>query len=741
MTTAASEGWAPRVHPLDVALAWAGRGFPVFPVALQPKEDGTGLAKRPLTPRGHLDATTDPGAVRTMFATRPHPPAVLGVGLRPGPGGCVVLDADRHDHDGVAFYESLGCGPGAYIVDTPSGGEHHYWTKPPGARYGNEVPPDWKRLVDVRADAGWAVAPTTETPWGAWVPRGDWAEPPVLLPRVADLLRPVAESTGAGAVVVGRLREEDRALLAPHTLAVLTHLEAEHGAHGAQMRLRGDTGEPFVAVTRPGKAARDGISATIGYGEAGAVWNYSSAWEGVPADRYWQPLGPDPTAGGLIDPSRATTPTVETPPGLALGDPGDHGAAFWDESEQLRHIRDAALSRNRSPVAVLAVCLSLVAVHHGARWALPDIVGSPKPVNVFAILAGGTGAGKSNAVDIATELVPTNVHEQAMGTGEGMAQGFLDDKQRQIRVRLRIVEMEGTRLFDLQARNGATVMKTLRKMAHSESEGSGNADQAKRRFLRAMTYRLSLVLGLQPANALHMVATGEVAGGTPQRFLWVQVRKPNLPAEQRPRWDGTALPGWALTTGGDLLLGAGDDPDTDVENEHIAYPDEVVAWVLANDAIEPEGEMAEFRSHANLLRLQVAAAFGMLHGHAGRVEPGDWALAGALVEHSLRTLWSAVETVRARQAQGNAGQGVAQAEREDAARAHRVAKMRPRVLRRLGAVGPQNRKALKKWVRSDERPVLEEALDALVAEGAVVATPGRNAGSHLYALPPEGGAQ
>jgi hypothetical protein len=108
---------------LAAALAYAAAGVPVFPC----RPD-----KRPATPNGFKDASTDPDIIRAWW-TR-YPQALIG---RPtgAASGVVVLDLDNDATTGadgdsaladlIAAYGDL---PETWEVMTPRGGRHIYFS-------------------------------------------------------------------------------------------------------------------------------------------------------------------------------------------------------------------------------------------------------------------------------------------------------------------------------------------------------------------------------------------------------------------------------------------------------------------------------------------------------------------------------------------------------------------------------------------------------------------------------------
>ena len=99
---------------------------------------------------------------------------------------------------------------------------------------------------------------------------------------------------------------------------------------------------------------------------------------------------------------------------------------FWQARPVFQHIRQAAHSRTTSADAVFHAVLARVAAQVPYQWQLPPIVGSPKPLSYFTISVGAPGVGKSNANEVAAELLPfpSSVVELPAGSGEGLIEAL-----------------------------------------------------------------------------------------------------------------------------------------------------------------------------------------------------------------------------------------------------------------------------------------------------------------------------
>uniref|UniRef100_A0AAU3GVS3 Bifunctional DNA primase/polymerase n=1 Tax=Streptomyces sp. NBC_01401 TaxID=2903854 RepID=A0AAU3GVS3_9ACTN len=167
------------------ALSAAERGLPVFPLsatklpALRSPHHGEDPPVHcrgacGLPGHGVHDATTDPAAVRALFAAAP---GATGYGIACGrePHRLIGIDLDidtAHGNDSVAALQHLALQhlftiPATVTVLTPSGGRHLWLTGPSGV----PVPNSAGRLapgIDVRGAGGYLVGPGSVTTHGRY---------------------------------------------------------------------------------------------------------------------------------------------------------------------------------------------------------------------------------------------------------------------------------------------------------------------------------------------------------------------------------------------------------------------------------------------------------------------------------------------------------------------------------------------------------------------------------------------
>src|SRR4051794_37164510 len=149
-------GGAPGSTIYDAALAYAARGWPVFPCHAR--------TKQPLTTRGFKDASTDPEKIRQWWTRWPK--AMIGVPTG-SPIGAFVLDIDAGtDADTGEVFEldqlrsdlekSLGVAlPETCVAVTPRGGRHLYFLLGDGHTIRNRT--GLLPRIDVRGEGGYVI--------------------------------------------------------------------------------------------------------------------------------------------------------------------------------------------------------------------------------------------------------------------------------------------------------------------------------------------------------------------------------------------------------------------------------------------------------------------------------------------------------------------------------------------------------------------------------------------------------
>jgi len=115
--------------------------------------------KRPLTPRGYKDASSDVGVIETWWSN--HPDA--NIGLCTGKdANLIVVDIDvKSNAGGMESLQKLEAEFGkldTLVATTPSGGLHYYFAFPQEAKT-IKCMVALRKGIDIRADGGYVVAP------------------------------------------------------------------------------------------------------------------------------------------------------------------------------------------------------------------------------------------------------------------------------------------------------------------------------------------------------------------------------------------------------------------------------------------------------------------------------------------------------------------------------------------------------------------------------------------------------
>jgi hypothetical protein len=247
------------------ALDYAAHGLPVLPI--KPGE------KRPPMAGWQNHATTDEPTIENWFTGLY---ADHGVGIATG-GTIFALDIDVSD--GKTGDETLadlelqyGRLPHTATVLTGSGGQHRYFLMPAGVTIRNNAATALGPGLDIRGEGGQCVAPPTIHPNGTayeW----DGGE--------------IGEIAAAPKWLVGLLtaRAEPSQPSQPSQHSDSDSVAARYNDHTTWSQLLSSDGWTLAQTmddgeqrwVRPGKDAREGISATVGHGGGGQMTVFSSS--------------------------------------------------------------------------------------------------------------------------------------------------------------------------------------------------------------------------------------------------------------------------------------------------------------------------------------------------------------------------------------------------------------------------------------------------------------------------------
>lgn len=388
---------------------------------------------------------------------------------------------------------------------------------------------------------------------------------------------------------------------------------------------------------------------------------------------------------------------------------------FWTARPTLAHLRTFAQARMCSPWAVLGCALVRTIVATPPFLALPPLVGSYASLNLFVALVGPSGTGKGAADAAARDALHVGHIDHAhVGSGEGIAHLYAHrEKGEVIRDREAVLFTipEVDNLVALGSRQGATLMPQLRMAWSGERLGFAYVDKTKTLPIDEHTYRLGLLLGVQPGRATPLLDDAD--GGTPQRFLWMPTTDPDAPATPPDEPEPLA---WELP------------PRQYVANVRgltvVTVPDHARHTVLEARRARLLGEGDGLDGHALLARLKVAAALALLDRRV-TVDDQDWALSDTVMAVSDATRAGVQAHLAQTRKAANVARGEAEAERVllvservDQAQVKRVCRVVVRALRRTDKDWC-TRRDINLSVTSKDRGAVDEALGHLLDAGQI----------------------
>lgn len=385
---------------------------------------------------------------------------------------------------------------------------------------------------------------------------------------------------------------------------------------------------------------------------------------------------------------------------------------FWSATPQLTLVHQWARSSYVAPKALLLAVLLRVFVSTSHRVMLP---GPPAPasLNMGVVLMGRSGAGKGVTDKLSRVVWPADIHEEGLGSGQGIAELFKEQKNPEDRIDSALFTVsEIDHLTALNAGQGNNTRAALKAALTGDRLGSKGASSATSRSVPADSYRLGLSIMAQYGHTA--VLLDDVSGGTPQRLAWGSVTDPTIPDTPGPRPDrvlDTNLPSWAQADK-PVLLQYG----TSEISEYVA------AGLLANQ----RGQLDAIDGHRTLTRLKVAAALAIMD-HRMVVSALDWELSEHIMAESDATRAAVLEYDRQAARAKVRERAIARAAGEDFYDASRLETVKNSLLRMLEKDGEQTAGDLRRRLgKREKRELFDQAIALLENSRQVSARPGEH---------------
>lgn len=657
---------------LDIARSLAKHGIPVF--AAPPADNAIGFR----LPAGWQDSTPDVSQIDkwqpgwALCAVAGHTADVLDTDPRNG------------GNESAARLRAEGLWPTVYgTAETPSGGTHDLIAP---LLCGKGVPADGVDLQGGKEDGtgrGFVfIAPTVRVSKADGIARAyRWTAKP-------DLERLCAEGptdTSGQGIVDLLARKHTKPAVQPNTGS--TFASSTSGSADLDQHIQELCDELSRAPEGQGNdtAARIAymVGQYVGAGQLSAqdaahrLWSAVSWWhwtnpadqntmlrtitnqvdEGARHPRAWDPpytSGPDFWDWGTdqISEQAGTGPQDQSVPQQDQRQerPVNLPDEFWSARPVLDHIRQAAYSWGRSADVVFYGVLARLSSLVSPKMQFQSGIGQQGSLNCFVAIVGPSGTGKSASQSVARNLVQVPAHlredgrysdDLPIGTGQGLVEafhGFVEEEvetsngrtkkkqvKKQVRENMLVYIDEGEALLREAANKSSITLTTLRSAWNSETLGQTNASMETTRRLQAGTYSLGLIVGFQMSTALPLL--DDVAGGTPQRFLWCPATDPNIPDRR------TGNPGSL-----DQLLTSpwGHGKAYTVNDESIEFAEEIKDELWAENVAKVRGQLVvgnPLDSHRPLTLCKVASLLAVLDGRRS-VTVEDWALAKVVWETS-----------------------------------------------------------------------------------------------------------
>jgi len=378
-----------------------------------------------------------------------------------------------------------------------------------------------------------------------------------------------------------------------------------------------------------------------------------------------------------------------------------------------------------NPTAVLGAVLVRYAASIDPRVQLPEIVGSTGTFDMFVMLVGNPGSGKSTAWSCAKDLMPTlpkKIRDDVpLGTGEGLVEmlyarinddgevtGKKSDQRALYYDGVCVMVNEGKALGEQSARTGSVIIETLCQAWMGETLGQANASEDTFRHVPSKTRRITACIGIQTENAPIVFEGKFRATGLPQRMIALWAHPDYLPDDdEAPDWPGELVMAKPSVIGGLTVFSADAEIVRTVRSERRA-----VALRQHN--------LDELDVHLRLAQLKLAGVFAAADGLT-HISLEHWALAETVLDSHKSMRSTIYSTHQERELARRITQATRQAETQLVVDDHmdqaKLQKCIKRVRDLLDQQGTWTRGKMLNRVTPGQQQYFEDALEALALTG------------------------
>ncbi|WP_067977119.1 hypothetical protein, partial [Mycolicibacter icosiumassiliensis] len=392
------------------------------------------------------------------------------------------------------------------------------------------------------------------------------------------------------------------------------------------------------------------------------------------------------------------------------------------DSDQLTKIYQWARARYAAPWAVFGSVLLRVSASTGPDVQLPGVIGGRASLNMMAVFVAVSGGGKGISDSTGRLALPADIHEEGLGSGQGISELFKEPKNPEDRIdRAIFMVPEIDHLAALDAGQGNNTRATIKAAIMGERLGSKGASAATSRMVAPHTYRMCLSVAGQYGHC--GVILDDATGGTPQRALWFPSTDPDMPADRigDPAPLDSTIPSWA--PGADGVV-------------EIAYgPAEITETIIAAHLARQRGEGDALDGHWMLLRCKVAALLAIMHGRSV-VSERDWELSAMVMQVSDITRQAVIDHDRQAARAKVRERALSRAVGEEVIDDRRLDVVKRRVLKVLTNGRTARRDLMSRMGKREYRELLDSAIAELTADGRVSAVAAPQGGTY-YELTPE----